>query len=211
MSRGTMKNAVRGKSPVKYWLNWNGSEGVFSYWNGEENDTVNSLEMLVLDRRSAVTGWNDASTSRIYSNTVKSVKDELNVRTKTGTIAKGKWEDIKEEVNRAGGNFTINLYALAKLGDSDEFEPVCIQLDKSCLKNWTDFTKETNTWQIYKGLIKVERSEPQQKGRVKFFVAEFSLEEATPEMNEMAQRFDLERLQPYFNGEETVENEKAPF
>ena len=210
MSRGTAKVGSKAKSPVKYWLSWKGDSGVFQYWDGEKNVEVNSLEMLVLDRRSTVTGWSDAQNGRIFANAVKSLKEELNVRAKNATIAKGTWETIKEEVNKSGGNFTVNLYALARFDGSQEFEPVCVQLDKSCLKSWTDFTNENKIWEIYKGLVSVKAGEEQKKGKVRFFVAEFKLNEADEDMNAQASLFDLEQLQPYFNGEEPQE-EKAPF
>jgi hypothetical protein len=56
----------------------------------------------------------------------------------------------------------------------------------------------------------MESGEAQKKGKVTFFVAQFSVKEATEEMNDLAKKFDIEYLQPYFNGEET-EDEKAPF
>lgn len=211
MSRGTMKNAVRGKSPVKYWLNWKGDSGVFQYWDGEQTREVNGVDLLVLDRRSTVTGWSDEHNARIFANSVKSLKEELNVRSKNATIAKGKWEEIKETVNKAGGNFTTNLYALARLGDSEEFEPVCVQLDKSCLKAFTDLLQQVKLYEVYKGLLHIGPSEQRKKGKVQFYVTEFELREATEEMNAQAAIFDLEKLQPYFNGEQSDDEEKAPF
>jgi hypothetical protein len=211
MSRGTLKNATRSKNPVKYWLSWKGDTGVFQYWDGEKSVEVGKLTMLVLDRRSTVTGWSDMYSSRIFSNTVKNLKEDFIVRSKNATIARGKWEDIKEIVKQAGGNFTVNIYALAKLDDSDELEPVCLQVDKTCLKSWSDFTENNELWKIYKGLVTVQAGEEQKKGKIKYYVTSFVLSELEDEeLNKQAKAFDIEHLQPYFNGEETAE-EKAPF
>lgn len=211
MSRSTLQNSGnKVKSPIKYWLSWKGDVGKFQYWDGEKNVQVDTVDLLVLDRRSTITGWNDETESRIFSNAVKSLNEELNVRAKNKTLAKGLWKDIKETVNQVGGNFTVNLYTLAKLGDAEEFEPACLQLDKSCLKSWTDFLDNHKLWEVYKGLVHVERGEEQKKGKVKFFVAEFTLNESNEDLNKQASEFDMEQLQPYFNGEE-VKEEKAPF
>lgn len=211
MSRSTTQNnANKAKNPIKFWLSWKGDVGKFEYWDGEKNVLVDKLELLILDRRSTVTGWNDEHKGRIFANAVKNLNEELVVRTRNRPIVKGLWKDIKETVNQAGGNFTVNLYALAKLDDADELEPVCVQLDKSCLKSWTDFTEKYKLWEIYKGVVTVQAGEEQKKGRVKFFVSEFTLGESNEDLNKEASLFDIEHLQPYFNGEEAKE-EKAPF
>jgi hypothetical protein len=222
MSRGTMKNAVRGKSPVKYWLSWKGDTGQFQYWDSEnqKNVIVEQAKMLVLDKRSTVTGWSEAFGGRIFANVVKNLKEDLVVRTKNHSIAKGPWTEIKEVVNKAGGNFCVNIYALAKLDESTEWEPVCLQVEKSCLSAWSDFLEENKIYEVYKGVVTVARGEEQQKGRVKYFVTKFvlnyleSLKNDDPDMDleeleKQTKSFDIEYLQPYFNGEDY--DEKAPF
>ena len=207
MSRSTLKsNTNKASNPIKFWLSWKGDVGQFQYWDGEKNVLVDNVELFVLDRKSTVTGWNETNQSRIFANAVRNLNEELVVRTKNKQIAKGLWKDIKETVNQAGGNFTVNLYALTRLDNSEDLEPVCVQLDKSCLKSWTDFTEKYKLWQIYEGKLTITRGEEQKKGRVKFFVTEFALDEADPDIAKQASLFDETQLQPYFNGEE-----RAPF
>jgi hypothetical protein len=209
MSRSTAKAGPVVKSPVKHWLSWKGDTGSFVYWDGEKNVSVETLDFLLLDRRQTVTGWCDEKGGRMFSNVVKSLKEELNVRVKQQTVAKGLWEDIKEEVNKAGGNYTANLYAVATI--NGERELVCVQLDKGCLKEWTDFIKDNPVWEIYKGMVRVERGEKQKKGKVEFYFTKFTLvKEVDEELEQQAKLIDLEELQPYFNGE-AKEEEKAPF
>lgn len=211
MSRGTFQNRdSKVKSPIKFWISWKGDVGKFQWWDGEKNVQASKLEMVYIDKRATVTGWNDECQARIYANSVKSINDEITVRTKNKVLAKGQWKEIKESTNQQGGNFTVNVYALAKIDDSEELEPVCLQLDKSCLMAWTDFLEKHKLWELYKGLLTITRGEEQKKGKVRFFVTDFKLGDIDPELHTKAQLFDVEYLQPYLQGEKLKE-EKAPF
>ena len=65
MSRST--NGSKGqKSPVKFWIDFGGGTGKYSYWNGTENVSLDTLELVLLDTKGSVTGWHDASSSRIW-------------------------------------------------------------------------------------------------------------------------------------------------
>jgi hypothetical protein len=201
-----MKSGSGVKSPMKYWLNWKGDTGVFVYWDGEKNVELKELEFLLLDRRITITGWSDTHSARIFSNAVSNLKEELNVRAKGSVLAKGLYADIKEKINAAGGNFTVNLYAMAKL--DGKLVPVCIQLDKGCLKEWSDFLEVNQLWKVYKGVVKAGQGPEQKKGKVTFRFATFALTDSTPELDEEAKLFDVDFLQPYFNGEAKVEHDE---
>lgn len=205
MSRSTVKSGSSVKSPIKYWLSWKGDVGTFVYWDGKNNVEVSELDFLLLDRRMTITGWSEANTARIFSNAVKNLNEELSVRAKNTVIAKGLYADIKEKIKAAGGNFTVNLYAMAKI--NDELVPVCIQLDKGCLREWSEFVEKNPLWEIYRGMVHVTAGPVQKKGKVTYRFANFELIESTPELDREAKLFDVDHLQPYFNGEVKSEEE----
>jgi len=73
---------------------------------------------LVLDELHTIKGWNDATSSAIYSNEVKWIsKDELLVKPFKGNeIAKGLYKDIKEKVKAAGAHYVKSVYCMLEDG-----------------------------------------------------------------------------------------------
>ena len=103
-------------SPITKYLKFNGQEGAFSYWDKDKKEsiTLKEINFIFLGNRAGVTGWDDRSGSNIYSNAVLNTrKEELRVSaSKGGLIATGYYQDIKAEVNAAGGKYTKFLYVL---------------------------------------------------------------------------------------------------
>jgi hypothetical protein len=202
MSRTTQRKSG-GKSPVKYWLSFKGNTGSFSYWNGTENVTMDKLKFVLLDTRSTITGWCDAASSRIWSNVVKTLTEELAVKTKGKDIATGLYKDIKEEVKNAGGNFTVNVYMLAEV--NGVMEPCCLQLDKGGLKEWSDLLEKNKLIKVYDSLISCEKGPQQKKGSVKYYNPAFTLTYLPADLAQQANDFDRNVLSPYFSGNDAVE------
>lgn len=209
MSRSTNGSGKSVKSPVKYWVSFKGSNGTYTFWNGTENVSVDKLELVLLDTRGCITGWHDATNSRIWSNVVEKVSEELTVKAKGVEIAKGVYADIKDAVKNAGGNFTTNIYALAKFA-GDTYELCCFQVDKTGLQAWSEFATNNKRSALYDNVIVCSKGDQQKNGAVKYFKPKFELgSEVDPVVAKDASDVDSTVLQPYFSGTATEEKEES--
>lgn len=197
MSRTDVPTSNRIKSPLKYYIEFGGAEGVWAYWDGEKNVRVDTLEFVVMDVRSSIGGWSDANNCRINSNIVKATgKNPLTVRAGKVVLAEGLYADIKNDVVAAGGKFVTNIFAMAKI-DGD-WTPVDIQLSGACLRDWTAFVEASGSiFKIYEGVISASRGEQQKKGSVKYYTPNFVLSEIPEGVAAAADEFCKEKLMPY--------------
>lgn len=200
------------KSPVKYRFKFNAKEGKVSYYDSETKKDVvlDELTFTLLDRRSSITGWSDADTSAIYSNFVTSTKtEELQVKTSKRTLYKGLYENFKNEIKNAGGDFTTNLFMLTEI--DGEMVMGNLQLSRSGLKGWMTF--EEGKPDIYANALTISKGSKEKKGSNNYFLPDFSLTPLTPEQEELATEKDKE-LQAYFKNptgaSDAVEEEDAP-
>ena len=195
-------NSPRVPSPIRYYVSWSGEKGQFSYWDGEAKKRVElgpDTEFVVMDTRSAISGFNDEAQARVFSNRVKSTtKEEFNVRCGNNVIAKGFYADIKEKVKAEGGKFCTEVFALMNI-DGD-FQPVQIDIMGAALGCWMTFVDTLGgPWAIYAFKINTSLGDKKKKGRVEYFEVSFATEELTSELNEMANAFNDDMLQPYLN------------
>ena len=203
MSRTTKRNeTVRVPSPIRHYVSFSGERGTFSYWDGESKERVDlgsNLEFVIMDTRSSVVGWNDAANARIYSNRVKSVvKEELTVRCGDTILGKGMYADIKEKVKAEGGKYATQVFALMLI--NDEYQPVQIDLSGAALGCWMKFVDELGgPWALYAFKITTSLGEKKKKGRVEFFEVNFATAELDADLNEQANNFNDDSLQPYLN------------
>lgn len=213
MSRTDKTNSGKVASPVKYYISFSGQSGVFSYWDSEAKQRVTlgaDIEFVVMDTRSAITGYNDEAQARVFSNRVKStVKEELNVRCGNTVVAKGMYNDIKEKVKAFGGKFCTEVFALMKI--DDEFQPVQIDFSGASLGCWMSFVDTLGgPWAVYAFKITTSLGDQKKKGSVKYFEVNFATEELDAELNEMANAFNDDMLQPYLmSGSSTPEESVA--
>jgi|GEM_PF-6101693 len=149
-------------SPIKRYLGFSGSTGLFSYYDKDAKETVEleELSIIVLDVRGSVTGYNSGSKASISSNMVAEIGNEpLQVQSwkdgKKNLIAEGLYKDIKVEVKEAGGKFTTNIICLADVGEGEE---VCnLQLTGSALNGWIEFVKGLDTDGEYDNRITITK------------------------------------------------------
>lgn len=194
-------------SPIKYRFSFGGASGKIKYYDKEKSEDVemDSLDFIILDKRSSITGWNEADGSSIYSNLVVSTKkEELVVKTSKRTLASGLYEDIKGKMDNFGGKFTTNLLCLAKIGKN--WEMANIQLTGSALGVWMD--TESGKVNIYDQIFTITEGEKRKKGAVKFIVPEFSYKKITSDLIEMAEESD-EILQAYFDSYTPADSKKS--
>jgi len=154
------------EKPAEMYLEWKSDDKSFSYYDKAQgkNITVDPGKFLFLMDRSTIKGWSEADQSGIYSNEVKNLStDDLNVRTFSGkAIASGKYADIKEAIQKAGGTFTKSIYAMMDDGTIINF-----QLRGVSLRQWMDFTAKSRR-RLPDEWITIASVEEGKKGRVTF-------------------------------------------
>jgi hypothetical protein len=189
-------------NPSTRWFEWNGEKGLVRYYDKDAKENVDvplPFTFILLDELASVRGWHDASGSGIYSNEVRDTTQEVMVvkSFKGGTIAEGKYRDIKDRVNAAGGDYNANCYIAFKQGDGT-YAIGSIRFKGAALGAWMEFRK-ANRNGIYKGGIRIDSYTEGQKGRVIFRVPVMKLNSVTPEAEARAVALDKE-LQEFLSG-----------
>jgi hypothetical protein len=145
MGRSSRKGGS--SSPIKKYVSFSGSTGMFSYYDKskEEKVEVEEVKMTVLDVRVSVSGYNQDSKETITSNMISNQGDEILKVVgfkdkKPRIIAEGLYKDIKEDVKVAKGKFTSNIIGLADLGDGEEI--INLQLSGVSLGGWIEYASE---------------------------------------------------------------------
>lgn len=197
MSRVDAPTSNRIKSPVKYYIEFGGSECVWAYWDGDKNVRTDVLEFVVMDVRSSVGGWSESNNCRIHSNIVKSTKTPFVVRAGKVVLVEGPYADIKNEVIAAGGKFVTNIFALAKIDGG--WAPVDIQFSGACLRDWSAFVEATGLGNVYNSVVTSSKGDQQKKGAVKYFTPTFTAGALDTEVAAVADEFCREKLIPYLN------------
>ena len=159
-------------NPATKFLDWKSNDKSFEYYDKEAQKKVQvplPFKFLVLDELYTIKGWNDASSSSIFSNEVKYIsKEPMTVKPFKGNeIAKGLYKDIKDKVVAAGGHYTKSIYIMLESG-----ELANLQLKGSAVQKWGDFTQKTRN-RLADEWITVSKALEGKKGAVKFFTPEF--------------------------------------
>ena len=200
MSRSNPGEGKKAPNICKRWIEWNGSQGRFEYYDREKEKKIEvplPLTVLVLDCTATVTGWDDESDSKVYSSEVRDLNQPLTVKSfKGGEIAVGPWSAIRDKVKARGGKFTQNIYSAVK--DGDELILACVQFAGAALKPWLDFRND-NKNAIDTDAVKIASYVEGKKGSIKYRVPVFELVPVSAETNELARGID-KQLQSYLNG-----------
>lgn len=159
-------------NPATKFLSWKSNDQQFSYYDKELKENVAvplPFKFLVLDELHAISGWNDATSSGIYSNEVKYISKEImTVKPFKGNeIAKGLYKDIKERVQAAGGHYVKSIYIMLVDGTLAN-----IQLKGSAVQAWGEFTQKSRS-RLSDEWVEVSSAREGKKGAVKFYVPEF--------------------------------------
>jgi hypothetical protein len=164
-------------NPATKFLEWKSNDQCFEYYDKEAQKKVQvplPFKFLVLDELHTVKGWNDATSSAIYSNEVKYIsKEPMTVKPFKGNeIAKGLYKDIKDKVVSAGGHYTKSIYIMLEDGLLAN-----IQLKGSAVQKWGEFTNKTRN-RLADEWVVVAKALEGKKGAVKFFTPEFGFEKS---------------------------------
>lgn len=191
----------RSKSPIQKYITFSGGKGIWSYWDGDkkENVEVKELEFVVMEIRNSITGWCEAENARINSHLFNTTKDVVKVRCNNKNLYVGTYADGKAEINSFGGNYTVNVLAMARI--DGEFIPVDVQLSKSAMTPWIDFVDSNRMSKIYAGAVRAATGGQKTKGSVKYYPPVFTLVGATPEDLAAADAFADGELKPYLTQE----------
>lgn len=197
MGRTDTNTNTRIKSPVKYYINFSGETGAFTYWDSVEkkNVALEDLDMIVMDTRGSVSGWSDEHNSKIFSNYFRTTKEKINVRAGDKDLLTGTYLADKTKIKELGGKYQVNIFALVDI--NGDWVPAVLQLTGSSLAAWSAFTETNKIWDIYKSLLVVRRGNQQKKGRVLFYTPEFSLEAVTDKVSSMADTVYKDYVKPY--------------
>lgn len=173
MSRTRKVNSAK-SNPTTRRFNWKGGkdQGYMVFWNSDEKEEQKvdfNTPFYLLDARSGVTGWSDSEEARIWSNHVENTKSEtLTVRAGSKVICEGPYNDIKDKLAGMGGQFAKFIYAAYMNPDSNEYEICCIELKKSGLKSWIDFSD--NCEDLYAQGFMFTEAKQGKKGSITFQV-----------------------------------------
>ena len=162
-------------NPATKFLQWKSNEKCFEFYDKEKQEKVSvplPFKFLVLDEMHTVSGWNDASSSGIFSNEVKFIsKEVMTVKPFKGNeIAKGLYKDIKEKIVSAGGHYVKSIYIMLEDGSLAN-----LQLKGSAVQKWGEFTQKTRN-RLPDEWVQVTKAIEGKKGAVKFFTPDFSFE-----------------------------------
>lgn len=197
MSRSRPSQSI--PNPATRRFKWHGATGVLRYWDKAQEKEISveaPFRFILLDERSTVTGFHEASNSAIYANEVKSTtQSPLTVKSKAGVLAEGFYKDIRAEVGEVGGNFTANLYVAFQ--GKDGLEIGLIQFRGAGLKEWMEFRK-TSRNKVYEKAITLTGAVKGRKGSVTFYSPTFELSDSSANDDGIAKDLD-EQLQDYFD------------
>ena len=162
-------------NPATKFLDWKSNDKCFEYYDKEKQEKVSvalPFKFLVLDELHTIKGWNDASSSGIFSNEVKFISKEImTVKPFKGNeIAKGLYKDIKEKIVSAGGHYVKSIYIMLEDGSLAN-----LQLKGSAVQKWGEFTQKTRN-RLPDEWVQVTKAIEGKKGAVKFFTPDFSFE-----------------------------------
>ena len=179
-------------NPATMFIEWKSNDKAFEYYDKEAQKKVSiplPFKFLVLDELHAVKGWNDATSSGIFSNEVKFISKEImTVKPFKGNeIAKGLYKDIKEKVVAAGGHYVKSIYIMLEDGTLAN-----LQLKGLSVQAWGEFTQKTRN-RLPEEWVIVKTAKDGKKGAVKFSTPEFAFERSLSDAeNEQADAcFDI--------------------
>ena len=171
-------------NPSTKFLQWKSNEKCFEYYDKEKQEKVSvalPFKFLVLEELHTIKGWNDASSSGIFSNEVKFISKEImTVKPFKGNeIAKGLYKDIKEKIVSAGGHYVKSIYIMLEDGSLAN-----LQLKGSAVQKWGEFTQKTRN-RLPDEWVQVTKAIEGKKGAVKFFTPDFRFERSITEVEAM--------------------------
>lgn len=186
-------------NPAKKFYKWNGEHMKFSYYVKETKENVLvdlPFRFVTLGRPLfCVKGFNEKLNTGLYSNEVRSVKDEMTVRyfdKNQPIIARGIWADVKEKADVVGGRYHLSIYGY----DLENKEIINIDVKGNGIGEWGELFKR-NSSRLADEIVIVKGYKDGKKGIVKYTYPTFELERSISD-DELDEVIDaLEILKKY--------------
>ncbi len=162
----------------------------------EEVEVKLPFSFLVLDELHTITGFSESDHSGFWSNEVRDLKNEpFTVKTKSGTKARGTYEQIKDSIKAQGARYCKSVYIAFK-DDAGELAIGNIKIAGAALTSWIEFQKKFNVMEC--AVYIDEKPKLDKKGTNYYFTPVFGGQEITEESNKEAVALD-EELQAYLD------------
>lgn len=117
MSFRTLNKSEGSKNPATKFLEWKSKQKCFGYYDKDKGEDVLiplPIKFQFIEEFHTIKGYHESSESSIYSNEIKTMQEELTVKSfkLKEPIVKGLYNDIKHQVKSAGGKYGKSVYAL---------------------------------------------------------------------------------------------------
>jgi hypothetical protein len=202
-------------NPAEKFFTWKSEHQKFAYYDKakEENIFVElPLKFLAISSYKTVKGFNPkrgVNGAGIGSNEVRSIAKKSNETLKVhfwdsdkSVIAEGKWNDIKETVDNAGGKFTESVYAMLEDGTLVNF-----QIMGAGLTTWYEFQKNQSD-KFFDNWIVVKGFKEGKQGSVKYTYPVFewgtTLNRSEQKLAEICDKKISDYEDWYFDGKEVA-------
>jgi len=187
-------------TPVARYFEWRGGNGALQHYDRDAGKNIEEklpFSFIVLDELTTIGGYSDKEGSGIWSNEVRTVKDVLIVKTKSGTLAQGSYETLKDHLKAQGGKFARSVYIAYQRPSGEDFEWVIgnLKLVGAAVGAWFEFRRKCDVYDHGVG-VRLKGSTEEKKGSTKFFVPTFEATTLDEADNSAAIALD-EELQAY--------------
>lgn len=186
-------------NPAKKFYKWESEHKKFSYYDKETKTNIPvdlPFRFVTLGRPLfCVKGFNEKLNIGLYSNEVRSVKDEMTVRyfdKNQPIIAKGIWADVKDKADNVGGKYHLSIYGY----DLENKEIINIDVKGNGIGEWGELFKKCSN-RLADEIVIVKGFKDGKKGNVKYTYPTFELERSVSD-DELDEVIDsLEVLKKY--------------
>ena len=220
MARISHTNTEKSTSsnPTSKYLEWKSNDKAFSYYDKDAEQEVKvelPFKFLFLQHYSTIKGWHTPSSSKIYSNEIFFMSEELRVRSfgnkkenlPAVEIVSGQYKKIKPEIINAGGRYHKSIYVMLEDGSVAN-----ISLKGSAVSQWSDFIK-MNEDECENSWIEVNSADEKKKGSIKYSTPNFTvgqnLSKADSSIADAVEKKFKAYMESYFN-KDNAPKDNAP-
>jgi len=205
-------------NPTSKYLEWKSNDKAFSYYDKDAEQEVKvelPFKFLFLQHYSTIKGWHTPSSSKIYSNEIFFMSEELRVRSfgnkkenlPAVEIVSGQYKKIKPEIINAGGRYHKSIYVMLEDGSVAN-----ISLKGSAVSQWSDFIK-MNEDECENSWIEVNSADEKKKGSIKYSTPNFTvgqnLSKADSSVADAVEKKFKAYMESYFN-KDNAPKDNAP-
>lgn len=186
-------------NPASKLFRWAGSTGKMQWYDRETKTRIDAplpFKFLVLDELHTIGGFSERDKSGIWANEVRTMKEQLNVRTGSGQLGFGTYEFIKDTLKANGGKYARSVYIAFEDGSDDpQWLIGNIKLTGAALGAWFDLKRTHN---VEEGAVMLTGSTKDKNGSVEYHVPTFEITSIDSETDQLAGRLD-KALQAYLD------------